>query len=43
MKFEDALRKIRLLRQVKPENGSSESESENAAALVSHADGTLRG
>jgi hypothetical protein len=34
MKFEDALRKIRLLRQVKPENGSSESESENAAALV---------
>jgi hypothetical protein len=34
MKFEDALRKIRLLRQVKPENGSSESESENAAALM---------
>jgi hypothetical protein len=34
MKFEDALRKIRLLRQIKPENGSSDSESENAAALV---------
>lgn len=34
MKFEDALRKIRLLQQVKPENGSSEAESENAAALV---------
>ncbi len=34
MRFEDALRKIRLLRQVKPENGSSEAESETAAALV---------
>jgi hypothetical protein len=34
MKFEDALRKIRLLRQVKPENGSSEAEAESAAALV---------
>src|SRR5258708_11449479 len=34
MRFEDVLRKIRLLRQVKPENGSSEAESETAAALV---------
>lgn len=34
MKYEDALRKIRLLRQVKPENGSSEAEAESAAALV---------
>jgi hypothetical protein len=34
MKFEDALRKIRLLRQVKPENGSSDAEAESAASLV---------
>jgi hypothetical protein len=34
MKFEDALRKIRLLRQVKPENGSSDAEAENPASLV---------
>jgi hypothetical protein len=34
MKFEDALRKIRLLRAVKPENGASDAEVENAANLV---------
>ncbi len=34
MKIEDALRKIRLLRQVKAENGSSEAEAENAAILI---------
>lgn len=34
MKIEDALRKIRLLRQVKPENGASDAEAENAAMLV---------
>jgi hypothetical protein len=34
MKLEDALRKIRLLKQVKAENGSSESEAENAAQII---------
>jgi hypothetical protein len=34
MKLEDALRKIRLLRAVKPENGASDAEVENAANLV---------
>jgi hypothetical protein len=34
MKLEDALRKIRLLRAVKPENGASEAEVENAANLA---------
>jgi hypothetical protein len=34
MKIEDALRKIRLLRQVKPENGSSDAEVENAAQII---------
>jgi hypothetical protein len=34
MKIEDALRKIRLLRQVKAENGSSEAEAESAAILI---------
>jgi Protein of unknown function (DUF2786) len=34
MKLEDALRKIRLLRQVKAENGSSEAEAENAAEII---------
>ena len=34
MKIEDALRKIRLLRQVKAENGSSAAEAENATTLI---------
>ena len=34
MKIEDALRKIRLLRQVRAENGSSNSEAENAAQIT---------
>jgi hypothetical protein len=34
MKLEDALRKIRLLRRVKAENGASESEAENAAEII---------
>lgn len=34
MTIEDALRKIRLLRAVKAENGSSEAEAENAAAII---------
>lgn len=34
MRIEDALRKIRLLRQVKAENGSSAAEAENAALLI---------
>jgi hypothetical protein len=34
MKIEDALRKIRLLRRVTPDNGSSNAEAENAAAIV---------
>jgi len=34
MKLEDALRKIRLLRQVKPEHGASDAEAENAAMLM---------
>jgi Protein of unknown function (DUF2786) len=34
MKIEDALRKIRLLRQVKADNGASEAEAENASAIV---------
>ena len=34
MKIEDALRKIRLLRQVKPENGASDAEADNAAMLA---------
>lgn len=34
MTNEDALRKIRLLRQVKTENGASAAEAENAARIV---------
>jgi hypothetical protein len=34
VKLEDALRKIRLLRQVKAENGSSEAEAENAGEII---------
>jgi Protein of unknown function (DUF2786) len=34
MRFEDALRKIRLLRRLVPENGASEAEAETAACLV---------
>ncbi len=34
MKIEDALRKIRLLRRVTPDNGCSEAEAENAAAIM---------
>ena len=34
MRIEDALRKIRLLRNVVPENGSSEGEAETASRLV---------
>lgn len=34
MKVEDALRKIRFLRRVIPENGASEFEAENAALLA---------
>ncbi|MGH7933774.1 MAG: DUF2786 domain-containing protein [Candidatus Binataceae bacterium] len=33
MKIEDALRKIQLLRRVKPEAGASQAEAENAANL----------
>jgi hypothetical protein len=34
MRFEDALRKIRLLCRLVPENGASEAEAETAAHLV---------
>jgi hypothetical protein len=34
MKIEDALRKIRLLRRVTPDNGASDAETENAAAIM---------
>lgn len=34
MNLEDALRKIRLLRRFRPENGASEPEAENAARLA---------
>jgi Protein of unknown function (DUF2786) len=34
MRFEDALRKIRHLRRLVPENGASEAEAETAARLV---------
>ena len=34
MRVEDALRKIRLLRRVIPENGASEFEAETATRLV---------
>ncbi len=34
MRIEDALRKVRLLRRVKPENGASAPEAENAARLA---------
>ena len=34
MKLEDALRKIRLLRQVKAEHGASDAEAENASAII---------
>ena len=34
MRVEDALRKIRLLRRVIPQNGASESEAETASRLV---------
>jgi hypothetical protein len=34
MRFEDALRKIRLLRRLVPENGASEAEAQTAARLV---------
>lgn len=34
MKVEDALRKVRLLRRVRPENGASVPEAENAARLA---------
>lgn len=34
MKIEDALRKIRLLRRIVPENGASSFEAENATRLV---------
>jgi len=34
MKLEDALRKIRLLRRVTPDNGASDAETENATAIV---------
>src|SRR5579863_8382941 len=34
MKIEDAMRKIRLLRRVNAQNGSSAAEAENAAALI---------
>ena len=34
MKIDDALRKIRLLRRLVPENGASEAEAETAARLV---------
>jgi hypothetical protein len=34
MRLEDALRKTRLLRQVKPQNGSSEAEAESATQII---------
>lgn len=34
MRVEDALRKIRLLRRITPENGASGSETENAVRIV---------
>ncbi len=34
VKIEDALRKIRLLRRVTPDNGASAAETENAAAIM---------
>jgi uncharacterized protein DUF2786 len=34
MKFEDALRKIRLLRKLVPENGASDAEAEAAARMI---------
>jgi len=34
MRFEDALRKIRLLHRLVPENGASEAEAETATRLV---------
>ena len=34
MRIEDALRKIRLLRRLVPENGASEAEAETASRLV---------
>jgi hypothetical protein len=34
MRFEDALRKIRLLRRFVPDNGASEAEAETASRLV---------
>jgi uncharacterized protein DUF2786 len=34
MRFEDALRKIRLLRRLVPENGASKAEAETATRLV---------
>jgi len=34
MRFEDALRKIRLLRRFVPDNGASEAEAETAGRLV---------
>ncbi len=34
MRIEDALRKVRLLRRVRTENGASEPEAENAARLA---------
>ena len=34
MRFEDALRKIRLLRRLVPEKGASEAEAETAARLI---------
>ena len=34
LKIEDALRKIRLLRQVKAENGASDAEADNAAQIM---------
>lgn len=34
MTFKDALRKVQLLRKIKPENGASDGEVENAAHLA---------
>lgn len=34
MRVEDALRKVRLLRRVRPENGASAAEADNAARLA---------
>jgi len=42
MRAEDALRKIGLLRKVKPENDALEAEAENAARPGQGADGALR-